>query len=139
MGPSTCPGRGWPPFTHTTRGHLHGYHTTRGSSPWLPTRLAIRPSSNKKSFPVHRPGGLKRAYWNFFFPILKKILIFLLFHPVHSSLLKMKLGKNSRPPDWLFFRPPGSQETIFLLKGGLIFVSSHQPFPLYMAANQSNF
>ena len=22
----------------------------------------IRPSSNKKSFPVHQPGGLKRAY-----------------------------------------------------------------------------
>ena len=27
----------------------------------------VGPSSNKKLFPVHRPGGLKGAYWNFFF------------------------------------------------------------------------
>ena len=31
--------------------------------------IIIRPSSNKKLFPVHRPGGLKRAYCNFFFLI----------------------------------------------------------------------
>ena len=29
-------------------------------------------------------------------------------------------GGKSRPPDWLFFPLPGTQETIFLLKGGLI-------------------
>ena len=33
----------------------------------------IRPSFKKKSFPVHRPGGLKRAYWNFFFHLFKKL------------------------------------------------------------------
>ena len=28
--------------------------------------LKVRPPLNKKSFSVHRPGGLKRADWNFF-------------------------------------------------------------------------
>ena len=80
----------------------------------------LRPSSNKKSFPVHRPGGLKRAYWNFFF--LFSIFFFLFTPPppphVHSSFKKMKLGKrkDSRPPNWLFICPPGSQETIFYLR-----------------------
>ena len=37
-----------------------------------------RPSSNKKSFPVHRPGELKRAYWNIFFPVFKNIFFFYL-------------------------------------------------------------
>ena len=31
-----------------------------------------RPPLNKKSFPVHRPGGLKRADWDFFFMIFEK-------------------------------------------------------------------
>ena len=47
----------------------------------------------------------------------------------------MKLGKkkkDSRPPDWLFFCPPGSQERIFYLrvasfeKGGY-----SKPWPLW--------
>ena len=38
--------------------------------------VALRPPLNKKSFPVHRPGGLKRADWDVFF-----FSIFL----VHSS------------------------------------------------------
>ena len=38
------------------------------------TNCSIRPPLNKKLFPVHRPGGLKRADWNFFyfFHIFKK-------------------------------------------------------------------
>ena len=38
--------------------------------------VLIRPSSNRISFPVHRPGGLKRAYWNFFFPVFKVFFFF---------------------------------------------------------------
>ena len=29
----------------------------------------VRPPLNKKLFPVHRPDGLKRAGWNFFFRV----------------------------------------------------------------------
>ena len=69
----------------------------------------IRPSSNKKSFPVHRPGG-------FFF-----LLFFFTFPPVHSSLKKIEIRKKkkSQPPDWQFFSPPGPQETIFYLRVAL--------------------
>ena len=41
----------------------------------------VRPPLNKKLFPVHRPGGLKRA---FLFHVIKKN--FFLLPPVHSSL-----------------------------------------------------
>ena len=64
----------------------------------------IRPSSNKKLFPVRRPGGLKRAYWTLFFPILK-LFLFLLF-PLYILVYKKnevkKKKEDSRPPDWLF-------------------------------------
>ena len=33
------------------------------------------PPLNKKLFPVHRPGGLKRADWDFFF-MIKFFMIF---------------------------------------------------------------
>ena len=46
--------------------HVRG-HTQGSLRPW-PIEGLLRPSSNKKSFPVHRPGGLKSAYWNFIFP-----------------------------------------------------------------------
>ena len=45
---------------------------------------AVRPPLNKKLFPVHRPSGLKRANWNFYFHI-SKIFVFT-FPSVHSSL-----------------------------------------------------
>ena len=32
----------------------------------------LRPPLNKKLFPAHQPGGLKRADWDFFFMIKKK-------------------------------------------------------------------
>ena len=48
------------------------------------TMLGVRPPLNEKSFPVHRPGGLKRAYWNFFFSFKKTF--FFNFSPAHSSL-----------------------------------------------------
>ena len=90
-----------------------------GSKPVHPvTNMCTpRPSSNKKSFPVHRPGGLRRAYWNFFFHLFK---IFFTFPPVHSSLKKLKLGKKKKIPTSqlaIFFptRPTGND---FLLKGG---------------------
>ena len=87
--------------------------------------FALRPPLNKKVFPVYRPGGSKRADWNFFFHLSKKIYFFY-FPPVHSSLKKMKLGKKkkrkkkSRPPDWQFYSPTRSTGNDFLLKGGLI-------------------
>ena len=43
----------------------------------------IRPPLSKKSFTVHRPGGLKRAYWNFFIPIFKIFFFFLLSPPLY--------------------------------------------------------
>ena len=49
--------------------------------------FALRPPLNIKVFPVHRPGALKRADWNFFFHIFKKYsFFFLLYPPVHSSI-----------------------------------------------------
>ena len=45
---------------------------------------SLRPPLNKKVFPVHRPGGLKRADWDFFFMIFEKSLFFSIFL-VHSS------------------------------------------------------
>ena len=36
------------------------------------TYNTIGPPLNKKVFPVHRPGGLKRADWDFFFMIFEK-------------------------------------------------------------------
>ena len=44
----------------------------------------VRPPLNKKLFPVHRSGGLKRADWNFFFMIFEKSFFFSVFS-VHSS------------------------------------------------------
>ena len=62
--------------------------------------------------------GYKGHTGTLYFLLSKFSSFFLLFPPVHSSLLKMKLGKkkDSRPPDWLFFCPPGLQETIFYLR-----------------------
>ena len=44
----------------------------------------LRPPLNKKLFPVHRPGGLKRADWDFFFMIFEKRFFSSIFL-VHSS------------------------------------------------------
>ena len=58
---------------------------------------ATEPPLNKK-FPVHRPGGLKRADWNFVFHIFKKIPTsrFAVFFPTRNTgndiLLKGGLG-----------------------------------------------
>ena len=40
---------------------------------------AIRPPLDQELFPVHRPSGLKRAYWNFFFKF--QFFFFLLYFP----------------------------------------------------------
>ena len=77
----------------------------------------IRPLLNKKVFPVYRPGGLKRADWDFFFMIFEEkkksqsswyILV--------NEKIKTEKKKHSRPPDWLFWQSPGGQETIFYLR-----------------------
>ena len=47
----------------------------------------LRPSSNKKSFPVHQPVGLKRAYWNFFLSCFQKKIFFLTF-PLYILVYK---------------------------------------------------
>ena len=52
---------------------------------WLMSFIGFRPSSNKKLFPVHRPGGLKRADWNFFFFLFS--FFFLLF-PLYILVYK---------------------------------------------------
>ena len=46
--------------------------------PYNLEKVTTRPSSNKKLFPVHQLGGLKKkkAYWNFFFPIFKNFFFF---------------------------------------------------------------
>ena len=41
--------------------------------------LSLRPPLIEKLFPVHRPSGLKRADWNFFFMIFEKSCFFLIF------------------------------------------------------------
>ena len=78
----------------------------------------LRPPLNKKSFPVYRPGGSKRADWKcVFFHIFNFFYTFL---PVHSSFKKIEIReKKSQPPDWQFFSPPGPQETIFYLRVAL--------------------
>ena len=42
-------------------------------------KQTVRPSLKEKLFPVYRPGGSKRADWNLFFPLFKKLFLFLLF------------------------------------------------------------
>ena len=64
----------------------HGHSDKLGSGPGT----IIRPSSNKKLFPVHRPGGLKRAYWNNFFPIFNfhQFFIYFYFSPLYILVYK---------------------------------------------------
>ena len=64
----------------------------------------VRPPLNKKLFPVHRPGGLKRSDWNFFFHIFIK-----------KKSKKNEIRKKTTP-DWPYFSLPGTQETIFYLR-----------------------
>ena len=66
-----------------------------------------RPTLNKKLFPVHRPGGSKRADWNFFFYIFKKTSFFSLF-PLYILVFKKKeiREKNKIPTSRLAFFPP---------------------------------
>ena len=85
----------------------------------------LRPSLNKKVFPVHRPGGLKRADWDSFF--------FMIFEKKKNSQSswyilvneKLKTGKKKIPTSRLAFlavtRRTGNN---FLLKGGLMSMSS---------------
>ena len=96
---------------------------------------AIRPPLNKKSFPVHRPGGiilrLYPAAFFFFFFFFFKLKYFSYFSSdfqtaftiVYRMIRRMHKKKNiskkksiSRPPGWFYFTPPGPQETIFYLR-----------------------
>ena len=49
--------------------------------------LTTRPPLDKKLFPVHRPGGLKRADWNFF-SIFSKKFFFFYFSPLYILVYK---------------------------------------------------
>ena len=73
----------------------------------------LRPSSNKKAFPVHRLTGSKTSFFSsliFFF--------FFFFSPVHSSLYINEIRKTKKIiPTSRLARRTGSA---FLLKGGLI-------------------
>ena len=85
----------------------------------------IGPSSNKKLFPVHRPGGLKRAHWNFSFHLFNFFFLNT-FPPVHSSSIKLKLGKKKKIPTsrLAFFSPTRPTGNDFLLKGGLMYLTA---------------
>ena len=82
----------------------------------------IRPLLNKKSFPVHRPGGLKRADWNFFSPYFSPFFFFFsltLYTLVYKNEIRNK--KKKFPSSRLaFFLPTGPTGNNFLLKGGLM-------------------
>ena len=60
--------------------------------------MSVRPPLNKKWFPVYRPGGSKRADWNFFFIFSIFFFFFFTFPPVHSSLTKLKIGRKKKIP-----------------------------------------
>ena len=78
----------------------------------------VGPPLNKELFPVHRPSGLKRAVWNFFFSIFSKKNII-----IYKKKLNEK-KKDSRPTDWPLFCRTGGQETIIRLR----MASSNPPF-----------
>ena len=77
---------------------------------------------NKKLVSCHRPSGLKRSDWNFFFVKKKK------FGGGNSQFSQYILvyehekqkEKKSRPPDWPLYCPPGGQETIYHLRLALL-------------------
>ena len=81
----------------------------------------LRPSLNKKVFPVHWPGGPKRADWDFFFMIFEKTFIFSQssWYILVNEKLKTENKKipTSRLPFW---QSPGGQETIFYLRVALV-------------------
>ena len=70
----------------------------------------LGPALNKKLFPVHRPGGLKRADWNFFPHIFP--LFFFFTQPCTILFIKMKSGKKKIPASrlavFLPTRPTGN-------------------------------
>ena len=80
--------------------------------------LKVRPPLNETLFPVHRPSGLKRADWNFFF-IFSKTIFFFTFPPlyilVYTNMKLKKRKKDSRLTYWPFFYSPGGQKTIIHL------------------------
>ena len=69
---------------------------------------AVRPPLNKKLFPVYRPGGSKRADWNFFFSIFSfSFFFFFLVFPLYILvyLKKNKLRKKNSDLPTGFFLP----------------------------------
>ena len=70
------------------------------------TLTLMRPLLDKKLFPVHRPGGLKRAGWDFYFFQFKKkeIPIFLIFF--FTSLFNLRMA-------WVEKLKVGKKETGF--------------------------
>ena len=75
---------------------------------------SLRPPLNKKLFPVHRPGGLKRADWDFFFMIFEKsffsqssryILV--------NEKLKTEKKKNPDLPTGFFGSHPADRKQFF--------------------------
>ena len=73
----------------------------------------LGPALNKKSFPVHRPGGLKRADWNFsphIFP-----LFFFFYSTVYNFVYKNEIRKKKNPglPAGRFFAHPAHRKRFF--------------------------
>ena len=79
----------------------------------------VRPPLNKKSFPVHQPGGLKRADLDFFFMIFEKVV----FSQSSQYILvneKLETGKKKKPTSRLAFLAVTRRTgTIFYLRMAL--------------------
>ena len=87
------------------RHSLHGFHLA----------VQIRPPLNKKSFTVHRPDGLKRANWNFFFPYFSKSFSFV-YSPLYTLGYKNEIrGEKTFPalPAGRFFAHPAHRKRFF--------------------------
>ena len=83
----------------------------------------LGPPLNKKLFPVHRPGGLKRAEWDFF-------LFFSCYSPlpVHSSVYKNGIRRGGGIPTsrLAFFKVTQRTGNDFLLKDGLSNINNRE-------------
>ena len=86
--------KSWKPFCKVCGNHVYAFNREP---------LCLRPPLNKKVFPVHRPGGLKRADWDSFSLIFEKSF----FSQSCWYILVNEKKKNSRPPDWLCRQSPG--------------------------------
>ena len=85
--------------------------------------MLVRPPLNKKLFPVHRPGGLKRADWDFLFMIFENSFFsqscwYILVNEKLKTEKKKKIPTSRRA----FLAVTRRTGNDFLLKDGLIYL-----------------